>query len=164
MPRGLQRLQESRQSHFVTFSCYHRQANFDSPEVYDLFLRGVEQMRQRLAMCIYGYVVMSEHVHLLVSEAGRAIALPVRAHSLQANLESSVQAGSTLTWTAPRAARLGSSRSAYSQRLKPTAYQLFAGCGKSLPSKKSVPQALKRSLFSTVCGTTKVVPSRFLGP
>nr|AUN36163.1 hypothetical protein [uncultured bacterium] len=58
MPRGLQRLQDSSQSHFVTFSCYHRQANFDSPEVYDLFLRGLEQMRQRFAMCIYGYVVM----------------------------------------------------------------------------------------------------------
>jgi putative transposase len=90
MPRGLQRLQESRQSHFVTFSCYHRQANFDSPEVYDLFLRGLEQMRQRFAMCIYGYVVMPEHVHLLVSEPGRASAPPVRAHSFEANLESSV--------------------------------------------------------------------------
>jgi putative transposase len=90
MPRGLQRLHESRQSHFVTFSCYHRQANFDSPEVYDLFLRGLEQMRQRFAMCIYGYVVMPEHVHLLVSEPGRAIAPPVCGHSLQANLESSV--------------------------------------------------------------------------
>jgi putative transposase len=85
MPRGLQRLQESRQSHFVAFSCYHRQANFDSPEVYDLFLRGLEQMRQRFAMCIYGDVVM-----LLVSEPGRAIAAPIRAHSLKANLESSV--------------------------------------------------------------------------
>src|SRR3954452_14710985 len=70
MPRGLQRLHESRQSHLVTFSCYHRQANFDSPEVYDLFLPGLEQMRQRFAMCIYGYVVMPEHVHLLVSEPG----------------------------------------------------------------------------------------------
>jgi putative transposase len=29
-------------------------------------------MRQRFAMCIYGYVVMPEHVHLLVSEPGRA--------------------------------------------------------------------------------------------
>jgi len=90
MPRGLQRLQESRQSHFVTFSCYHRQANFDSPEDYDLFLRGLEQMRQRFAMCIYGYVVMPKHVHLLVSEPGRAIAPPARAHSFEANLESSV--------------------------------------------------------------------------
>jgi putative transposase len=58
MPRGLPLLQESRQSHLVTFSCYQRQVNFDSPEVYDLFLRGLEQMRQRFAMCMYGYVVM----------------------------------------------------------------------------------------------------------
>ena len=68
MPRGLRRYQESGQSHFVTFSCYRRQANFRSGEVCDLFPECLERMRRRFDMCVYGYVVMPEHVHLLLSE------------------------------------------------------------------------------------------------
>jgi putative transposase len=72
MPQGLRRFHHSGQSHFVTFSCYHRQPRFDTPEACDLFLFCLEEMRQRFAMRIYGYVVMPEHVHLLVSEPSRA--------------------------------------------------------------------------------------------
>jgi len=68
MPHGLKRFQQSAQSHFVTFTCYHRRPSFDSPEVYHLFVQVLESMRRRFAMCVYGYVVMPEHVHLLVSE------------------------------------------------------------------------------------------------
>ncbi|MDP9160404.1 MAG: transposase [Acidobacteriota bacterium] len=68
MTRGLRRFHQSRQSHFVTFSCYRRQSNFGSSDVYDLFVQCLEDMRNRFAMRIYGYVVMPEHVHLLVSE------------------------------------------------------------------------------------------------
>ena len=45
MPRSLRRFQQSRQSHFVTFSCYRRQANFTSPDIYDLFVHCLEDMR-----------------------------------------------------------------------------------------------------------------------
>ncbi len=72
MPRGLRRFHQSGQSHFVTFSCYRRQPNFDTPEAYDLFLLCLEDMRRQFAMRIYGYIVMPEHVHLLVSEPERA--------------------------------------------------------------------------------------------
>jgi len=68
MPRGLQRFQQSRQSHFLTFSCYRRQPNFSCPNTYDLFVQCLEEMRRRFSMRIYGYVVMPEHVHLLVNE------------------------------------------------------------------------------------------------
>ena len=68
MPHALKRFQQSRQSHFVTFTCYHRQANLTSPAVCDLFLEVLECMRRGFAMCVYGYVVMPEHVHLLLSE------------------------------------------------------------------------------------------------
>jgi putative transposase len=90
MPHGLKRFHESRQSHFVTFSCYHRQPNFKSPEVCDLFLRCLEQMRIRFAMCVYGYVVMPEHVHLLISEPGRSTGPEIGASFLGPNLESTV--------------------------------------------------------------------------
>jgi putative transposase len=73
MPRGLKRFQQTRHSHFLTFSCYHRQPNFRSPEIYDLFVQCVEDMRRRFSMCVYGYVVMPEHVHLLVSEPERDV-------------------------------------------------------------------------------------------
>ena len=72
MPRGLRRFQESGQSHFVTFSCYQRQPYFDTVEVFDLFVHCLENMRRRFGVCIYGYVVMPEHVHLLLSEPPRA--------------------------------------------------------------------------------------------
>ena len=68
MPRGLYRLHESGQSHFVTFSCYRRQPFFNSPSVYDLFPICLERTRRRFELRVYGYVVMPEHVHILVSE------------------------------------------------------------------------------------------------
>ena len=68
MPRGLRRCQQSGQSHFITFSCYHRQAKLSSPDLCDLFVQCLEEMRRRFAMRIYGYVVMPEHVHLLTNE------------------------------------------------------------------------------------------------
>jgi hypothetical protein len=69
MPHGLKRFQQSAQSHFVTFTCYHRRRGFDSPAVYDLFIQVLEEMRRRFAVRVYGYVVMPEHVHLLLNEA-----------------------------------------------------------------------------------------------
>ena len=68
MPRGLVRYHESGQSHFITFSCYRRKPKFADTRLYDLFPLCLEAMRLRFHMRIYGYVVMPEHVHLLVSE------------------------------------------------------------------------------------------------
>ena len=68
MPTGLRRFHHSGQSHFVTFSCYQRQPYFSSPDIYDLFVQRLENMRRNFSMCVYGYVVMPEHVHLLVNE------------------------------------------------------------------------------------------------
>jgi putative transposase len=68
MTGGLKRFHESGQSHFLTFSCYQRYPNFASPDIYNLFIECLERMRLRFEMRIYGYVVMPEHVHLLVSE------------------------------------------------------------------------------------------------
>jgi len=52
-------------------SCYRRQPFFSTAETYDLSVQCLEDMRRRLEMCIYGYVVMPEHVHLLLSEPPR---------------------------------------------------------------------------------------------
>jgi putative transposase len=68
MTRGLRRFHQSGQSHFITVSCDHREAKFVSAWMCDLFLVRLEATRKKFAIYIYGYVVMPEHVHLLVSE------------------------------------------------------------------------------------------------
>ena len=68
MPQGLRRFHQSGQSHFVTFSCYHRLPKLTNPAACQLFLEALEAARKRFEARIYGYVLMPEHVHLLLSE------------------------------------------------------------------------------------------------
>ena len=58
--------------HSITFSCYHRLAFLEFAAERDLFLRILEEVRKRYRFVVVGYVVMPEHVHLLVSEPERA--------------------------------------------------------------------------------------------
>src|SRR5215831_1599888 len=60
-----------RDLHFVTFSCYQRQPLLDYPVRCDLLLEILERVRRRYRLVVLGYVVMPEHVHLLVSEPQR---------------------------------------------------------------------------------------------
>ena len=68
MPRKLKRYHGRGDLHFVTFSCYERRALLGTVRARDLFLKILEQVRRRLAASVVGYVVMPEHVHLLLSE------------------------------------------------------------------------------------------------
>jgi REP element-mobilizing transposase RayT len=68
MPWGLKRYQEARCLHFVTFSCYARAPRLASPHARDLFQKTFEDTRQWYGFYIAGYVVMPEHVHLLITE------------------------------------------------------------------------------------------------
>jgi REP-associated tyrosine transposase len=68
MPWGLTRFHHSGQSHFVTFCCYHRRPLLISNQTCRLFESALERVRRSYKLCIYGYVVMPEHVHLLLSE------------------------------------------------------------------------------------------------
>ena len=68
MPWGLKRFQQSRDVHFITFSCYRRQPKLSNPGAPSIFLSALERVRKSRRLCVYGYVVMPEHVHLLVNE------------------------------------------------------------------------------------------------
>ncbi|MFI5103085.1 MAG: transposase [Terriglobales bacterium] len=68
MPWGLRRFQETGQLHFLTFSCYKRRPNFANVPSRTTFETSLERVRQRYGLCVYGYVVMPEHIHMLVSE------------------------------------------------------------------------------------------------
>src|SRR5277367_4160544 len=68
MTRGLIRLQETGNLHFITFSCYQRRPYLRTGQARSLFGDALERMRQRYSFYIVGYVVMPEHIHLLGSE------------------------------------------------------------------------------------------------
>ena len=72
MPPRLRRYYGAGYLHFITTSCYHRQALLGNPRNRDLFLGVLEQVRRRYQFVVVGYVVMPEHVHLLLSEPERA--------------------------------------------------------------------------------------------
>lgn len=72
MTQGLIRLHHSGQSHFVTFSCYRRQPRMNTSATCALFLETLERAREQFSLRIYGYVVMPEHIHLLLSEPDSA--------------------------------------------------------------------------------------------
>lgn len=68
MPWGLKRYHETGALHFITWSCHGRQPLLGSPERRDLLPKVLEQMRNRHRFVVVGFVVMPEHVHLLISE------------------------------------------------------------------------------------------------
>ncbi len=73
MPRGLIRFQQAGEFHFLTFSCYHRLPYLGTVEARDLFESALEKIRRRYTFVVSGYVVMPEHVHLLLSEPKNGI-------------------------------------------------------------------------------------------
>jgi putative transposase len=68
MPSGLKRFQREGDDHFITFSCYRREPYLSAAASKDIFLDSLELTRKRHNFEVLGYVVMPEHVHLLISE------------------------------------------------------------------------------------------------
>ena len=58
--------------HFVTFSCYRRRPFLGKPGARDRFVKLLDEVRCRHDFCVLGYVVMPEHVHLLLSEPAKS--------------------------------------------------------------------------------------------
>ena len=54
--------------HFVTFSCYGRLPLLWSIRARNLFVCALGLIRERYKFLLVGYVVMPDHVHLLISE------------------------------------------------------------------------------------------------
>ena len=71
MPTGLRRFYGKGDLHFVTFSCFQRLPLLDAPQTRDLFVTELEKVRDDLGFRLVGYVVMPNHVHLLISEPQR---------------------------------------------------------------------------------------------
>jgi len=68
MPSGLHRTYGAHHLHFITCSCYRRLPLLNSARARDRLLSILEQTRQRYRFVVVGYVVMPEHIHLLMTE------------------------------------------------------------------------------------------------
>ena len=54
--------------HFLTFSCYRRRPYLGTVRARNRFVSILNEVRLRYAFALIGYVVMPEHVHLLIGE------------------------------------------------------------------------------------------------
>ena len=68
MPLGLTRHQNEGHLHFITFSCYCRLPYLNDDHSRITFEHTLETLRKRHCFHVHGYVLMPEHVHLLLSE------------------------------------------------------------------------------------------------
>jgi len=70
--KGLKRFYGHGDLHFLTFSCYQRLPFLGTAPARDLFVQTLGKVRERYQFRLVGYVVMPNHVHLLISEGPRA--------------------------------------------------------------------------------------------
>lgn len=71
MPNRLHRYYGAGYLHFITTSCYQRRPLLGKARSRDLFLEVLESVRRRYRFVVVGYVIMPEHVHLLLGEPER---------------------------------------------------------------------------------------------
>ncbi len=98
MPRGLVRYQKSGNFHFITFSCYRRQPLLNRVAAYRVFEHELEAVRLSYGFVVAGYVLMPEHVHLLVGEplaSSLSVALQVLKQNISRKL---MQQGDVRFW------------------------------------------------------------------
>jgi putative transposase len=68
MPSRLKRYQTEGHNHFITFSCHRRLPYLDDDSARTTFEEVLEKLRLRHQFFVFGYVLMPEHVHLLLTE------------------------------------------------------------------------------------------------
>ena len=71
MPKGLRRRYGLSHLHFITCSCYRRLPLFASASAKNLFVKILGEVRDRYGFALAGYVVMPNHIHLLISEPAK---------------------------------------------------------------------------------------------
>jgi putative transposase len=69
MPKGLKRYYGQGHLHFLTFSCYRRLPLLGTARARNAFVAALAKIRERYRFRLIGYVVMPEHVHLLIGES-----------------------------------------------------------------------------------------------
>ena len=70
-PKGLKRYYGQGHLHFLTFSCYRRLPLLGTARARNTFVAALAKVRERYRFRLIGYVVMPEHVQLLISESAK---------------------------------------------------------------------------------------------
>jgi len=68
MPAGLKRYYGNNDLHFITFSCYGRRPLLSTARARDILVQELARVRAEYRFKLVGYVVMLNHVHLLMGE------------------------------------------------------------------------------------------------
>jgi len=68
MAKNLKRYYGHGELHFVTFSCYRRLPLLTTAYARNLFVNELDKVRHEYDFLLAGYVLMPNHVHLLISE------------------------------------------------------------------------------------------------
>jgi putative transposase len=71
MRNPLERRYGENDLHFITFSCLQRRPRLAAAQTRDCFVQILDHVRVRYGFRLIGYVVMPEHVHLLISEPAK---------------------------------------------------------------------------------------------
>ena len=83
------RYQQTGEFHFLTFSSFRRRPYLSTVAAMELFEDALERVRPRNLFVVAGYVVMPEHVHLLVNEPVRGfLSRTVQALKLSVSMRS----------------------------------------------------------------------------
>jgi putative transposase len=68
MPKNLKRYYGKRHLHFITCTCYRRLPLLGSVRAKNAFVKILGEVRERCGFLLVGYVVMPNHIHVLISE------------------------------------------------------------------------------------------------
>jgi putative transposase len=71
MPKGLTRRYGQGHLHFITCSCYRRLPLLGSVRSRNILVQILGEVRDRYGFALVGYVVLPEHMHLLLSESAK---------------------------------------------------------------------------------------------
>jgi putative transposase len=97
MPKNLKRSYGKGDLHFITFSCYRRLALLGTARARNVFVRALGKVRRKYGIQLVGYVVMPEHVHLLIGESKFGMPSTV-VHSLKLRVSKRMRRGA---WKKP---------------------------------------------------------------
>jgi putative transposase len=92
MPKNLVRRYGEGDLHFITFSCYRRFAFLGTARARNVFVRALGEVRKKYRIQLVGYVVMPEHVHLLIGESKLGMPSTV-VHSLKLRVSKRMRRG-----------------------------------------------------------------------
>jgi REP element-mobilizing transposase RayT len=71
MPEGLKRYYGQKHLHSITCSCYRRLPLLGSARARSVFVKVLGEVRERYGFALVGYVVMPEHIHVLISKPAK---------------------------------------------------------------------------------------------